>query len=416
MRCKSVVTAVVLASIGFGCLSQENSIIPVESVNLAQLAGNKLGSNKLGSNNLSSHALSVECLPDGTLIADDLEGLDETANGRELLTYIAQCALADGDVLETVHDGVTYRFPGLLGIAVDWENRGIDTTEQEEITACLVGHVNALGVSVTISARMIDKVYADATERSAFRGYEGTFYGQLFGASSSEEPIYVYACQGDDYDVAIAHGPTDRDNRLCTDGNAGCGEIVAVGRCRDVCETYRDEYGWTDCWGGGFRYSHTMSVFLADEDPDGGNDSCGVGASCVDPALTTETASSGTRAILSCRDSADCTATCDDGDVCTLDGGNATGAFTANVEAGAVAKIDAYGANIAVVTCDGAGTDCEIDCKAAGSCDDTVCTNGASCLVECSDASCGFAICDDAAGVLDCNGDGSLLSCGRDCP
>ena len=401
------------------CEIQQTDEVIVDSYRKAtttpnQLAYNKLGVNKLGVNSLSGHNLSISRLGDGTLIADDLDGLETTDDGRELLTYIMRCALNEGDVLEATYSGNTYEFPGLLGLVPEWETRGLTSTEKQIVSSCLIAHVNAFGISVVISARMIDKLYADATERSTYRDYEGTFFGETFTAMTQSDPIFLYSCQGDDYDIAIAHSPTDRANRACTDGDEGCGDIVALGRCRDVCDTYSDEYGWTGCWVGTTRYANTMSIFLGDADPDSANDTCGASTSCTGgSSLATESSNSGTRAILSCRDSVDCAAKCEDDDVCTLDGADSTGTFTATVDPGAIAKVDAYNAHDADVTCTGSGTECEIDCKTADSCDAT-CTSGASCLLECADAtSCGFASCHAGSATSCGNG---VWVCGRSCP
>ncbi|MCG8417852.1 MAG: hypothetical protein MJE77_07910 [Proteobacteria bacterium] len=422
MRCKNLVLTVVFAFSQVGCIDTDNDEVTVgyerkSLVSLNALAFNKLSGNKLSGNSLATHKLAINRLTDGTLVAGDLEDLETTEGGRELLTYIAQCALNEGDTLEATHSSTTYQFPGLLGLAPNWETTGISANEQELVSACLVGHVNAFGISVTISARVIDELLADATELSTYQVYEGTFFGQVFVADQESDPIYTYSCQGDDYDIASAHSPAARADRVCTDGDTGCGDIVSLGRCRDVCDDYSDRYGWKNCWGGGVKYTYTMSVFLVDANPDNEDETCGSGSNCTSPALATEAANTGTRAILSCRDSNHCTATCEDDDLCTLDGADSTGDFTANVNSGAKAKVDAFNANNAKVYCDdidNAGTECEADCKSAGTCD-LECTNGASCLLECSGATtCSISSCHEIGGATSCGG--GVWVCGRTCP
>lgn len=379
------------------------------------MMGNSLSAHHLETTSLASHAMVRQRLADGTLIAGDVEGLEGSKATRSLLSYIVRCALRPGDVLMVSHEGHAFQFPGQLGLAAAWEARGLTIDEMEKVSGCLIAHVNAFRTPVQLSGRMVGSLGADEAERAGYRGYEGTFFGRAFITPSEDESIALYACQGDDAEIARAHAPIDRRKRRCTDGHDDCGAIVALGRCREVCDSYVDEYGWTDCRGGGVRHRHTFSAFLADENPDSGDIACGAGASCTArDALVTETARAGTRAILSCRDSVDCDATCSAGDRCTLDGANATGEFRARVERGALARVAAYNASAAQVRCDGPGTRCEIDCKSAGACR-AGCTSGASCVLECAGAeSCGFIDCHESGGAALCGDD--VRVCGAACP
>jgi len=343
------------------------------------------------------------------------DGLVASPEARSLLSYAVGCALGEGDVL-MVQDGEdVHLFSGHLGLARAWKTRGLVAAEAESVSACLIAHGNAFGERVILSGRMIGKLGATESERASHRGYEGTFFGRALASAGQDDRFALYACQGDAAEIARAHSPVDRHKRACTDGHEDCGDIVALGRCRDVCDSYVDEHGWTDCWADGVRYSYTFSAFLADGDPDGANAGCAAGASCTrGSALVTESFGTGTRAIVSCRGSMDCAAVCSAGDICTLDGAQVTEEFAATVEVGARAKIDAYNAGAAEVACTGPGTRCEIDCKSAGSCS-ARCEAGASCVLECADAdSCGFAICHEPAGARACDRD--IQVCGGECP
>src|SRR5262245_12570759 len=63
--------------------------------------------------------------------------------GRDLLKYVAICALPDGDELVTGDD----RFPGFYGLAPEWATGSCGAECQRWVSACLLAHVNAKGQS-----------------------------------------------------------------------------------------------------------------------------------------------------------------------------------------------------------------------------------------------------------------------------
>ena len=165
-----------------------------DSVSPAQfmtVTANRLTANRLTANNLS---------PDPAT----LEDLFTTPEGQELLTYLVKCALPEGtDLVILDANGVTelLRFPGLLGLATEWEHRWLTVSEQRWISACLLAHVNFYDVSVLISVRGDHpSLTADAAEKQIFPLKEAGFFGNLFqdvdgdGISDPE----MYACAGRD--------------------------------------------------------------------------------------------------------------------------------------------------------------------------------------------------------------------------
>ncbi|MEM9491784.1 MAG: hypothetical protein AAGC55_21740, partial [Myxococcota bacterium] len=425
VQCKAFVSLVALLLTSSACVGIESDNLFNDSTSQAVLYDNKLTANKLTANKLTANSLAGHAIASGrngsTLTAGNLEGLEATSDGRDLLEYMTRCALAGGDTLEFEYDSVTYSFQGLLGLATEWESSSLSAAKKELISACLLGHVNAYGTSVTVSGRVAGTLLADATERANYPVYEGTFYGQVFTSGSST----LYACQGDDYDIAIAHSPVDRADRVCTDSDTGCGSIVVTGRCREVCTTYTEHYGWTGCDGGGTTYDETFSVYIEAEDPDSADQSCGAGGTCTTTPLATETATAGTRGFLSCRDATSCTANCSENDTCTLDGAGAT-SFTGNVSPLATAEVDCYDTVTCSVTCNGTGAAdsawCEIDRKNSGSSSgfstNASCLNGADCLLECGNTTgcTGFSTCHDSSYPTGKSCGGGLYVCGRPCP
>lgn len=243
---------------------------------------NALSTNALSTNALSTNALSTNALTSSVispkryaLNTQATSGMESTEYGRELLLYLAKCALNPDESVVFTFNGVQYEYPGLLGIAPDWKTRPITIAEQQALSGCLLAHVNDFGVHVPISVRRygIDDTTQD--ERTRYNKYEGTFYGNLFSSSQ-----LIYACMGDpapNFLVAYPNHDTTQGDRLlrrCTDptaadpGQTECG-FTYVGQCSNVCDT---ETGgsYSNCWSNanhsGSRYAETMSAWLLQYD------------------------------------------------------------------------------------------------------------------------------------------------------
>jgi hypothetical protein len=403
------------------------SSAPQSIVGENRLGYNRLALNRLALNRLALNRLALNRLALNRLALNGATDLDATEEGREVLKYVAQCALRDGDVLVAEHEGVTYEFPGLLGLAPQWESALLQASDQRMISACLLAHVNAFGVSVPISLRDKGSLPSTADERLLYSVYEGTFFGQVF-----EDGVFkTYSCQGSVSTAALEHSQ-DRARRVCTDDTGECA-IVPVGRCLDVCEQRHPDEGWVNCWADGELYPETVSVYLFADDPDGKNQRCTT-RSCKMESAT------GTAAILDCNGKDKCQAECDSDATCSIDGA-ATVDLAARAGAARFSEIDCYGNNTCSVECKG-GASCDVDCQntndckvtcesdalcdvhcgSAGEgggaqegydCDEIKCRDGAACLIACNDVNdCGFSEC--YQGAISCPGD--VIVCGRPCP
>jgi hypothetical protein len=404
-----------------GCAVEEPENYAVGSTRSAistdnRLIYNRLVYNRLVYNQLVYNRLIYNRLADNRLQLASLGSppIEATAEGRDLLTYIARCAFTEGDVLIASYEGQTYEFPGLLGLAPEWEHRGLSLSEQRVISACLLAHVNAFGTSVLVSLRSEGYIPSGADERTTFPVYEATFFGQVFG----EGALHTYVCQGDEQEIALAHSAS-RTLRVCSDGTNECG-IVSLGRCRDVCEQRLHQQGWTGCHAGGQRYDETISSYLLADDPDGQNRSCGADQDC------TLAATPSSAAILDCSAGNNCSAICQGNSRCTLDGAISDN-FDALVRSGTMAEVNCLDANNCNVRCESAscemdcgganncqaeclaGSSCTIDCRGANNCDEIHCRSGANCTLRCDGSNnCGFAAC--PSGAVTC-GDGTVV-CG----
>jgi hypothetical protein len=341
--------------------SARSSISNSNRLSMNRLALNRLALNRLALNRLALNGVIFGGMGAGELLA--------TEEGREILAYVVQCAIEDGNVLTATVDGQTYQFPGLLGLVPAWEHQPIDVEEQRLISACLLAHVNALGVSVSISVRAHGVVTSTPQERRDYPVYEGSFFGQVLDG----ETLRAYACQGSAADAAREHSE-DRELRRCTDATTECA-IVAVGRCRDVCQKRSQHEGWTECWAQGVRYEGAISVYLFADDPDGQNQRCQ--SSHCNMANTPDTA-----AILDCNGKNHCAAACAVDGTCTIDGSKSKHL-----------DIDIAGARLGEVDCF-KGKHCGVACTDQASCE-VECTKGKNCAVACSE---------EANCMVDCTG------------
>jgi hypothetical protein len=124
-----------------------------------------------------------------------------TADGRSTVSYLVRCALAAGDTLvKQDQNGVSYTFNGAIGVAPQWKTGACDSTCQENISACLMAHVNTTGKHIAL--------WLDGTSPAIGWGrnpsypmQESAFFGNIFIS-----PPQAYFCNGFDWDRGPAGG------------------------------------------------------------------------------------------------------------------------------------------------------------------------------------------------------------------
>jgi hypothetical protein len=262
-----------------GCVVADGQDWETDTVEANALSMNALSMNALSMNALSMNALSMNALSMNRLSADTLlvnaESAGElvaTANGRQALQYIARCALAGGDHLRVEFDGQTWDFPGVLGLVPQWEHGALDTAGQEVMTACLLSHLNAFGISVPISARSPLLAEADVLESSVFYYGDGAFYGNLYRGSPEKFACKIRASRYIDESTGTVMTPASpsASQRVCAGERtaAECG-VTFAGYCDQVCNTIEqdgDQWRFGDCLGtNGRRYHNVVTVWLEGE-------------------------------------------------------------------------------------------------------------------------------------------------------
>jgi hypothetical protein len=127
-------------------------------------------------------------------------GLITTDAGRRTISYLVRCALPATRTIQKIYNGVTYRFPGQIGVAPQWETGLCDGQCQEHVSACMLAHVNTSGQNVSVWLDG-DSSAIGWGRNSNFPYQEGSFFGNIFAS-----PPQAYYCNGKDFDQGVVPG------------------------------------------------------------------------------------------------------------------------------------------------------------------------------------------------------------------
>ncbi|WP_244221600.1 hypothetical protein [Corallococcus exercitus] len=276
-----------------GCVgSEEDAQPPPEPGTLSQevLTTNGLSTNGLSTNGLSTNGLSTNGLSTNGLSTNGLAATSFTAwfNGNASVTYsdmvmkyVVACALPAGQtrVWTNPTTGVTYTWPGRLGLATAWAQGAAATVaEQQRLSACLAAHVNKLGVSVPISVRGRDStggaIPMASNEAADYPEKEACFFGNLF----TTEGIFV----GNDR-VLRRDESTTRGCALSARGtgeDTGCAPLQHVGQCATLCTRDATHTFWERCVINGISYQPITTQLRSQDIYSCGDGTCQVTESC----------------------------------------------------------------------------------------------------------------------------------------
>lgn len=201
---------------------------------------NRISLNRISLNRISLNRISLNGL---TSLGGASTMLD-TADNRDVVKYLVECALPEGSSVTLSDANGTYTFDGAIGLAPGWATTAPSASEKRWVSACLLARTNAYGVSVSISMRGSNAALGvDSAEAAAYGLREGAFWGDVFG---------------DEFDANACPGPLKLADsqlstlplRACTvsaDGlHTTCGHEYA-GPCASACTD--DSGNYTSCAG-----------------------------------------------------------------------------------------------------------------------------------------------------------------------
>jgi hypothetical protein len=124
-----------------------------------------------------------------------------TSDGRETVKYLVRCALPAGQsIIKKDQYGASYTFSGQIGVAPAWADGACDLACQENVSACMLAHVNTTGQNVSLW--LDGNAPAIGWGQSTNHPYqEGSFFGNIF-----TDPPTAYFCNGQDFDQGVVPG------------------------------------------------------------------------------------------------------------------------------------------------------------------------------------------------------------------
>jgi hypothetical protein len=198
----------------------------------------KISTNGLRLDDAAIAALDTAPLGDGWISEFEVRAAPSHARalgaseaGRELLRYVAYCALPSDETLVVElpgGDGV-YELPGRVGLAPAWTDAPCDETCQRWMSACLLAHANGQSAPVEIALRGEHPALAwSLAIEDEFEVEEAAFYGNLFAPRREK-----YACMGRGFfDGSWAGQTSYLEGRICG-LTGGCG-LQPTGTCHSL--------------------------------------------------------------------------------------------------------------------------------------------------------------------------------------
>jgi hypothetical protein len=234
-----------------------------------RLAGNRLAANRLAGNRLAGNRLAGNQLAVNQLAATDLLATEE---GREVLSYLLNCALPDGTTMEATVPGAPDSAPpetaytctnelcvfdGGLGLAPKWVIRRLRARERRWVSACVLARVNLFTTAEAVSLRgPHDALAVTGEEAALYTLAEGAFYGDIF--KEEGEPIIWIACRGEGQAASESGGLNLRDCAEPDPDNPGlteCG-FTWAGDCADYSPEFPSPYACKDSSAGYYEKCH----------------------------------------------------------------------------------------------------------------------------------------------------------------
>jgi hypothetical protein len=185
-----------------------------------------------------------------------------TDMGRKTVSYLVRCALGMNDTLvKQDQNGAYYTFKGAIGLAPQYKTAGCNKDCTEELSACLMAHVNTTGVHIPL---WLDSPMSSVGwgQSPFYPMQEGTFFGQIMVTNASNN-LDAYYCNGPQVAVnevpgrlGSNQGPVPYSNAYPL--SAGMDGLCATsGHC--VMQSNGD--GAVSCVGNGTTWTHPLTVW-----------------------------------------------------------------------------------------------------------------------------------------------------------
>ncbi|MFY0562952.1 hypothetical protein ACN28E_03825 [Archangium lansingense] len=241
---------------------EDDNGLTMNGLTMNGLAFNGLAFNGLAFNGLASSAFST--------------WFQESPLTTSLfMKYLVRCAVPAGQSRTFNDGGLTYSWPGSLGLAPSWSGGAPATAaEQQVVTACIAALVNKFGRSVGVSVLGANAqgqlIPYSAAELSMYSLREACFFGNMF----TDEGLFV----GNDQ-APLA--PWQSSLRACAlEGSDACPPLVHIGNCRDSCTLDPTGTYYTQCTRDGRTYRPITTRLRAQEVVVCGDDICQASESC----------------------------------------------------------------------------------------------------------------------------------------
>jgi hypothetical protein len=260
------------------------------------LSPNGLSQNGLSQNGLSQNGLSQNGLSQNGLSQNGLSSNfsiwfnKDTTTSDVVMQYIVRCAVPSGQTRTWTNQatGVTYTWPGALGLAPTWASgSAATTTEKQLITACLAAHVNRYGIHVSISVQGKSAngtaIPLSPNELTTYSAKEACFFGNLF----NNEGVFA----------GVDHAPWSMklsSPRACAfdykkeAGLTDCAPLYQAGDCATLCTLDSSGNYYTSCSYNGKTYKpittrlRTQDVYQCGDGTCQFTESCGPGNASFD--------------------------------------------------------------------------------------------------------------------------------------
>jgi hypothetical protein len=291
MKCNAWMLCNLAAVICMGCSPEEElATAPLaraeqtdNGLTINGLSSNGVSSNGLSRNGLSRNGLSRNGLSRNGLSAAEFHDwfarqAEGIAYSDMVMRYVVKCAAPAGTSISATIDGLTYVWPGGLGLAQEWvAGSSISPVEEQLVSACLAAHVNKFGVHVAISVlgntssgAPIPRTNRELTD---YPIKEGCFFGNVF----TDEGVFV----GND-SVWTGDKSSVRDCAITVSGqpNDNCPPMIFAGQCNRICIPDAAKLSYTSCTFGGRTYAPLNTRIARGDIYQCGDHVCQISESC----------------------------------------------------------------------------------------------------------------------------------------